>query len=244
MQVHDVVVIGGGHNGLACAAYLARAGMDVRVLERFKNALGNLFTRLFLAIVQTGKHPVRLSEDVIRQVEAAALHESCESVRLHLTVSPEHIGRFRDLLAEVQGLGLADHRAGHLAGYLAQLALIGIERTRLVVLLGDALGERFRDHLEQYGHTIYDLDFADPVPADDPAPLLDTVKLFLAGQGADPYRTFIFKNTGTEPLVIKHAKGSCGCGARCWGCTPDVVCRLQSNRAQGSREASGHQGGL
>jgi hypothetical protein len=30
-------------------------------------------------------------------------------------------------------------------------------------------------------------------------------------QGADPYRTFTFKNTGTEPLVIKHAKGSCGC---------------------------------
>src|SRR5829696_3020784 len=30
----DVVVVGGGHNGLACAAYLAKAGMDVLVLER------------------------------------------------------------------------------------------------------------------------------------------------------------------------------------------------------------------
>jgi phytoene dehydrogenase-like protein len=31
---HDVVIVGGGHNGLACAAYLAKAGLDVAVFER------------------------------------------------------------------------------------------------------------------------------------------------------------------------------------------------------------------
>ncbi len=30
-------------------------------------------------------------------------------------------------------------------------------------------------------------------------------------QDSDPYRYFEFSNTGNQPLVIKHAKGSCGC---------------------------------
>jgi len=34
MTETDVVIIGAGHNGLACAAYLAKAGLSVRALER------------------------------------------------------------------------------------------------------------------------------------------------------------------------------------------------------------------
>ena len=39
----DAIVIGGGHNGLVCAAYLARAGQKVCVLER-RHVLGGCAT--------------------------------------------------------------------------------------------------------------------------------------------------------------------------------------------------------
>src|SRR5689334_24480180 len=37
---HDAVIVGGGHNGLVAAAYLARAGRSVLVLERRDRAGG------------------------------------------------------------------------------------------------------------------------------------------------------------------------------------------------------------
>ena len=46
---------------------------------------------------------------------------------------------------------------------------------------------RFQAHLNTYGHTIYNLDFANPVPADDPVPLLETLRFFVSGKGSDPY---------------------------------------------------------
>src|SRR2546425_12112824 len=48
--------------------------------------------------------------------------------------------------------------------------------------------QRFAAHLERFGHTIYDLDFAKAVPADDPASLLETLKFFLSGKASDPHQ--------------------------------------------------------
>src|ERR1700694_4998180 len=34
MQTYDIIIIGAGHNGLTCAAYLGMAGLKGKVLER------------------------------------------------------------------------------------------------------------------------------------------------------------------------------------------------------------------
>jgi pyruvate,water dikinase len=46
---------------------------------------------------------------------------------------------------------------------------------------------RLDDHLARFGHAIYDLDFAKAVLADDPAPVLETLRFFMSGQAPDPY---------------------------------------------------------
>ena len=46
---------------------------------------------------------------------------------------------------------------------------------------------RFQAHLDSYGYAVYILDFVNPVPADDPAPLFDTLKFYVRGQGQNPH---------------------------------------------------------
>jgi pyruvate,water dikinase len=78
-------------------------------------------------------------------------------------------------------------------------ALLATPTERLLAILRDAdplaqepaWGEwrrRFQAHLDAYGHAVYNLDFANAVPADDPAPLLGTLRFYLRGEGSDPYQ--------------------------------------------------------
>lgn len=51
----------------------------------------------------------------------------------------------------------------------------------------DDFCEQLKTHLDAYGHLIYDLDFARLLPADDPTPMLETIKMYLRGGGVNPH---------------------------------------------------------
>jgi pyruvate,water dikinase len=57
----------------------------------------------------------------------------------------------------------------------------------VTTMVWDEWRTRFHQHLHEFGHMLYDLDFAHPVPVDDPAPVLDTLKLYLSERGTTPY---------------------------------------------------------
>ena len=70
-DISDVIVIGGGHNGLVCACYLAKAGLSVRVLERRAIVGGAAVTEEFYPGFRnsTASYTVGLlSADVIRDL--------------------------------------------------------------------------------------------------------------------------------------------------------------------------------
>jgi pyruvate,water dikinase len=47
--------------------------------------------------------------------------------------------------------------------------------------------QRLDNHLDSFGYILYNLDFGGPVPAEDPTPEIETVKMYLRGEGADPH---------------------------------------------------------
>lgn len=65
----------------------------------------------------------------------------------------------------------------------------------------------------------------------------NTVDYGTIKQHGEPLRTVKFTNTGTEPLVIKNARGSCGCTVPTWpkepilpGAEAEIEIRYATNR--------------
>ncbi|PVZ57985.1 PEP/pyruvate-binding domain-containing protein [Arthrobacter sp. H-02-3] len=93
-----------------------------------------------------------------------------------------------DLAAWVRGVpGLATAILNAPTPALVESQRTGVPPAAMDQALWGQWRPRFQDHLGRYGHAVYNLDFVCPVPADDPSPLLETVKFYLRGQGTDPH---------------------------------------------------------
>ncbi len=69
--------------------------------------------------------------------------------------------------------------------------------------------ERFRAHLKTYGRTAYEFDFANPTPVEAPEPLLEAVKMYLAGKGMNPHerqRQAAERRQQATAQVLAHAR--------------------------------------
>ncbi|MES0360870.1 MAG: PEP/pyruvate-binding domain-containing protein, partial [Anaerolineales bacterium] len=77
-------------------------------------------------------------------------------------------------------------------------------------LIWEEWQQRFREHLDQYGYSIYDMDFARPLPMDEPEPILEMLKLFISGQGKNPYQrqqSYTSKREQAEGMARGRLKG-------------------------------------
>jgi pyruvate,water dikinase len=80
-----------------------------------------------------------------------------------------------------------------------------------------AFASRFQTHLDQFGHIIYQLDFAEPLPRDNPAPMLENIKMYLRGEGVNPHERQQASQTRriqTAETMLARLKGIKGWGFR------------------------------
>jgi phosphohistidine swiveling domain-containing protein len=101
-----------------------------------------------------------------------------------------------------------------LAGYLlntpAESVLARLRTGTSPDPLTGEFSNRLSEYLGEYGHTIYNLDFAKPVPVDDPLPLIEALKLYIQGRGSNPYerQSAQLKNSELAERAITERLGS------------------------------------
>lgn len=129
---YDVIIIGGGHNGLLCGAYLAKSGANVLIVEKKHQSGGGLVTEDFqgpfrfnlhtnymlMADVAPSHQDLRLKDHSLRyitpDVQIAFHHNDGKAIVFHrdsrkteesiARFSSSDAGRFRDMFAEFESI--------------------------------------------------------------------------------------------------------------------------------------------
>jgi len=179
---NKVVIIGGGHNGLICAAYLAKAGKQVTVLEASDQLGGAAITREFAPgfKVSAGAHLLYLLDKDVRKELALDAHglqmaqKAMSTIALaengkHLTFSGKQVSG-EGVSAEDQAAMVEYHRfMTRFAGIIGKLHNLVPPRIRLdnrqdVISLAKtawsirSMGKAdMREFLRMAGINIYDI---------------------------------------------------------------------------------------
>jgi phosphoenolpyruvate synthase/pyruvate phosphate dikinase len=73
------------------------------------------------------------------------------------------------------------------------------------------LATRFQEHLKEFGYIVFQLDYAEPLPLDHPEMMLENIKMYLCGEGANPYerqQASEEKRIQTKEIMLCRLKGS------------------------------------
>jgi phytoene dehydrogenase-like protein len=239
MQVYDVVIIGAGHNGLTCAAYLGMAGLKVKVVERrpivggaavteefwpgFRNSVAaytvSLLSPKIIADLRLAEHGLKLVE---RRAQNFVPSPNGRYLLAGEGRTERHIANFSP--ADAQRYGAFNRALDSSADLLRELALQAppnLVRGFKIAAIGELikaarLGNRLRQLSTENLRTLYDLfttsagDFLDGWFEGD------LVKAWLGfdavvGNYASPY------TPGTAYVLLHHAFGEVNGKKRAWG---------------------------
>lgn len=142
--MHDVIVVGGGHNGLVAGCYLARAGVEVLVLEAAAEAGGGARTVERVPGYRFDVHSVAHNminmtsiADELALSDAGLLYQEMDPFSIAVHADGRRVRFFRSIEATVDSI--ADTSAAEAAAYRAFMAdALPIVRVMVAGIAGTA----------------------------------------------------------------------------------------------------------